>query len=155
MKCIYYYKSPIGYFKIIIDKDRITNLDKVPKKEENKGFSKILEETIKQLDEYFKGARKTFNLPYTLQGTDFQKKVWKELLKIPYGKTKSYKDIAININCPKGYRAVGLANNKNPISIIIPCHRVIGKDGSLTGYGGGIKTKEALLNLEKRFDSNC
>ena len=95
----------------------------------------------KQLDEYFAGSRKEFDIPLKLYGTEFQIKVWKALEVIPYGETKSYKDIAICIDNPKGCRAVGLANNRNPIPIIIPCHRVIGANGKLVGYGGGIDKK--------------
>lgn len=104
----------------------------------------------KELDEYFQGQRKDFDIPLKLYGTEFQKKVWCALEKIPYGETRSYKDIAIYIENPKGCRAIGLANNRNPIPIIIPCHRVIGADGKLVGYGGGIDKKIFLLELEKR-----
>ena len=102
-----------------------------------------------QLDEYFQGKRTTFSLPFKLTGTPFQLAVWKELQNIPYGKTTSYKEIAQKINKPKACRAVGLANNKNPLPIIIPCHRVIGSNGKLIGYAGGLKLKNYLLELEK------
>lgn len=102
-----------------------------------------------QLDEYFQGKRTTFSLPFKLTGTPFQLAVWKELQNIPYGKTTSYKEIAQKINKPKAYRAVGVANNKNPLPIIIPCHRVIGSNGKLIGYAGGLKLKNYLLELEK------
>ena len=102
-----------------------------------------------QLDEYFQGKRTTFSLPFKLTGTPFQLAVWKELQNIPYGKTTSYKEIAQKINKPKTYRAVGMANNKNPLPIIIPCHRVIGSNGKLIGYAGGLKLKNYLLELEK------
>lgn len=102
-----------------------------------------------QLDEYFQGKRTTFSLPFKLTGTPFQLAVWKELQNIPYGKTTSYKEIAQKINKPKAYRAVGMANNKNPLPIIIPCHRVIGSNGKLIGYAGGLKLKNYLLKLEK------
>lgn len=102
-----------------------------------------------QLDEYFQGKRTTFSLPFKLTGTPFQLAVWKELQNIPYGKTTSYKEIAQKINKPKAYRAVGMANNKNPLPIIIPCHRVIGSNGKLIGYAGGLKLKNYLLELEK------
>lgn len=114
----------------------------------------IIEETQliklvkKQLDEYFEGTRKQFDLPLMPEGTDFQKKVWEALTEIPYGETTSYKEIGQKIGCPKGSRAVGLANNRNPIAVIIPCHRVIGGDGKLVGYGGGLPIKEKLLTLE-------
>ena len=102
-----------------------------------------------QLDEYFQGKRTTFSLPFKLTGTPFQLAVWKELQNIPYGQTTSYKEIAQKINKPKAYRAVGMANNKNPLPIIIPCHRVIGSNGKLIGYPGGLKLKNYLLELEK------
>jgi len=102
-----------------------------------------------QLDEYFQGKRTTFSLPFKLTGTPFQLTVWKELQNIPYGKTTSYKEIAQKMNKPKAYRAVGMANNKNPLPIIIPCHRVIGSNGKLIGYAGGLKLKNYLLELEK------
>ena len=102
-----------------------------------------------QLDEYFLGKRTTFSLPFKLTGTPFQLAVWKELQNIPYGQTTSYKEIAQKINKPKAYRAVGMANNKNPLPIIIPCHRVIGSNGKLIGYAGGLKLKNYLLELEK------
>lgn len=102
-----------------------------------------------QLDEYFQGKHTTFSLPFKLTGTPFQLAVWKELQNIPYGKTTSYKEIAQKINKPKAYRAVGMANNKNPLPIIIPCHRVIGSNGKLIGYAGGLKLKNYLLELEK------
>ena len=101
-----------------------------------------------QLDEYFSGQRTDFDLPLKPNGTEFQKKDWAALQEIPYGQTRTYKDIAEAIGCPKGFRAVGLANNRNPIMIIIPCHRVIGSDGSLTGYAGGTHIKKYLLELE-------
>lgn len=102
-----------------------------------------------QLDEYFQGKRTVFSLPFKLIGTTFQLAVWKELQNIPYGQTTSYKEIAQKINKPKAYRAVGMANNKNPLPIIIPCHRVIGSNGKLIGYAGGLKLKNYLLELEK------
>lgn len=102
-----------------------------------------------QLDEYFQGKRTTFSLPFKLTGTLFQLAVWKELQNIPYGKTTSYKEIAQKINKPKAYRAVGMANNKNPLPIIIPCHRVIGSNGKLIGYAGGLKIKKLSLRIRK------
>lgn len=102
----------------------------------------------KQLDEYFAGKRKDFDLPLQLSGTEFQVQVLEELQRIPYGETTSYGDIAQRIGRPKAVRAVGAANGRNPIPIIVPCHRVIGSGGALTGFGGGLDTKEALLRLE-------
>ena len=107
-------------------------------------------EAQQQLAEYFNGQRKVFELDLDPQGTDFQKKVWKQLIKIPYGQTVSYGELARRIGNPKASRAVGMANGRNPISIIIPCHRVIGSNGSLTGFGGGIEVKQYLLDLESR-----
>ncbi len=102
-----------------------------------------------QLKEYFDGTRKEFDIPYELVGTEFQKKVWKELLKIPYGETISYKELAIRIGNERAQRAVGGANNKNKLAIIVPCHRVIGSNGSLVGYASGVDVKKMLLELEK------
>ncbi|MCL2120770.1 MAG: methylated-DNA--[protein]-cysteine S-methyltransferase [Clostridiales bacterium] len=109
----------------------------------------LLKEATAQLREYFEGKRKVFDLPLSFDGTSFQRDDWNALLTIPYGETRSYKQIAEQIGRPKAYRAVGLANNRNPISILIPCHRVIGHNGALVGYGGGLSHKEYLLNLEK------
>ncbi len=111
----------------------------------------LLEQAALQIEEYLQGKRKKFSLPIALQGTDFQQKVWQELLNIPYGETRSYKQIAEKIGCPQGYRAVGMANNKNPIAIIVPCHRVIGQNKKLVGYAGGIDIKEKLLKLEEKY----
>ena len=108
----------------------------------------ILLETERQLGEYFAGKRKQFTVPLDFAGTDFQKKVWAALLAIPFGETRSYGEIARQIGRPTAYRAVGAANGKNPIAIIAPCHRVIGSTGALTGFGGGLDVKEALLSLE-------
>ena len=110
--------------------------------------SPILRKARAQLEEYLAGRRTVFDLPLAPCGTDFQRKVWQALTRIPYGETRSYKQIAQAVGCPRGCRAVGLANNRNPISIVIPCHRVIGADGRLVGYGGGLPLKEALLRLE-------
>jgi len=104
----------------------------------------------KEIIEYLNGKRKVFTLPLDLRGTDFQLKVWKELLNIPYGETRTYKEIAFNIGNPKACRAVGGALNKNPVLIVVPCHRVIGSNGSLVGFGGGIELKARLLELERK-----
>ncbi len=108
----------------------------------------VLQETIRQLAEYFAGQRKTFDLPLEFRGTDFQRSVWQALLTIPYGETRSYLDIANQLGNPKAVRAVGAANGRNPISIIAPCHRVIGASGDLVGFGGGLPAKMKLLELE-------
>ena len=153
MKKIYYYNTCIGRIGIAEENGIITNVtfaDKKWKVEETETIKKAK----KQLDEYFEGKRKNFDLPTKLEGTEFQLKVWNELKKIPYGHTASYKEIAEAVGCPNGYRAVGMANNRNPIAIIYPCHRVIGADGSLTGYGGGIGIKEKLLSLEIKYSKS-
>ncbi|MGZ5278865.1 MAG: methylated-DNA--[protein]-cysteine S-methyltransferase [Pseudobdellovibrionaceae bacterium] len=111
--------------------------------------TKILKQAEQQLKEYLTGKRRKFDLPLDLKGTDFQTQVWKELSRIPYGKTFSYSDIAKKLGRDKAVRAVGTANGKNPICIIIPCHRVIAADGTLGGYSGGLKIKTTLLDLEK------
>jgi methylated-DNA-[protein]-cysteine S-methyltransferase len=111
----------------------------------------LIKKAAAQLAEYFEGRRKTFDLPLALRGTAFQVSVWKALQDIPAGETRSYKDVAALLGNPKACRAVGMANNRNPIAIIIPCHRVIGSDGNLTGYAGGLSVKRYLLDLEKRL----
>ena len=110
---------------------------------------KLCVDAIQQLEEYLSGKRKVFDLPLKVEGTAFQKKVWKALCSIAYGETRSYKEIAIQIGNEKACRAVGMANNKNPIGILIPCHRVIGTNHKLVGYAGGLDKKEFLLKLEK------
>lgn len=118
----------------------------------------VIREAARQLEEYFAGLRKTFELILAPEGTPFQQLVWKALQQVPYGKTSSYKDIAQKIGRPKAYRAVGMANNRNPIAIIIPCHRIIGANGKLVGYAGGLELKSKLLELEaqhKSLDSIC
>lgn len=112
------------------------------------GTSEVIGEAMKQLDEYFAGKRRTFDIPLLFTGTEFQKKVWNELLKIPFGETISYGEMARRINMPKAVRAVANANGANSMSIFAPCHRVIGSDHTLTGYGGGLETKRKLLELE-------
>lgn len=108
-------------------------------------------EAIQQLQEYFEGKRKAFDLPLSFYGTDFQEDVWRALMRIPYGQTRSYRQIAEAVSRPKACRAVGMANHVNELLIVVPCHRVIGADGSLTGYGGGLDAKEKLLLLESRY----
>ena len=149
MKKIYYYDTYAGKIGIAEEAGAITDIVfktiDCPVEE-----TELIRETKRQLDEYFAGKRKDFDVPTRLNGTEFQKRVWLALRDIPYGKTASYKDIAAAVGCPKGYRAVGMANNRNPISIIYPCHRVVGSDGSLTGYAGGLGVKQELLALERR-----
>jgi len=112
------------------------------------GTSPVLQQAKNQLEEYFAGARQTFDLPLKLYGTDFYKSVWQALADIPYGETETYGQLARRVGCPKGSRAVGQANHNNPIAIILPCHRVVGSGGRLTGFGGGLPRKETLLALE-------
>lgn len=111
----------------------------------------LITKTKKELLEYLEGKRKEFDIPVQTKGTPFQEKVWSALKQIPYGQTKSYQEIADIIGNPKAVRAVGMANHRNPVGILIPCHRVIGKNGKLVGYAGGLSKKEALLELEKRY----
>ena len=147
-----YYDSPIGILGITGTEEGITDLHFVEK--ENKPDPVIpfpLKECVQQLNEYFAGDRKEFSIKLQLEGTNFQKKVWNQLMKIPYGKTVSYKDIAAAIKNEKAVRAVGSANGRNNIAIIIPCHRVIAHDGTLGGYGGGLWKKEWLLDHEKKY----
>jgi methylated-DNA-[protein]-cysteine S-methyltransferase len=148
------YEYPVGKIWIAEEDGNITQLRfGKPKKSDVVGLeekeSKVIKLAKKQLDQYFAGKRKDFELPLAPAGTAFRQKVWKALQTIPYGKTKSYGEIAKKIKNEKATRAVGGANHNNPISIVIPCHRVIGSDGSLTGYGGGLKAKQYLLDLEQ------
>lgn len=157
MKYIFFYDTEIGNIYIAEEDNFITNLyfkDERDLEGSEIKETPLIKEAKKQLDEYFKGKRKEFDLPLKAIGTEFQQKVWNALLQIPYGETKYYGEIAEMIGNPKAPRAVGLANNRNPISIFIPCHRVIGKNGKLVGYGGGLYIKELLLNLEKNHSSN-
>ena len=147
-----YYNSPIGMLCIVANEKGITKVQFAFDVKERLNVvdakNPLLKEAVRQLIEYFSGVRKAFSLPLNPQGTDFQLRTWNALLRIPYGETRSYKQIAETIDCPKGCRAVGLANNRNPIPIIIPCHRVIGADGNLTGYAGGLEVKKQLLAIE-------
>jgi methylated-DNA-[protein]-cysteine S-methyltransferase len=148
MKGLAYYNSPVGELIIESEEDKITTVNflKDSKREENS--TAVIDQCITELDEYFYKGRKFFTVELNPPGTEFQKKVWNELLTIPYGKTISYEALAIRIGNIKSIRAVGLANGQNPIAIIIPCHRVIGKGGELVGYGGGLDNKEWLLHHE-------
>lgn len=152
MENLYFYDTDIGRIGIAEENDQITRLF-IASKEEDKYDCEInetdmIKKCYQELLEYLGGRRKTFDLPLNPRGTEFQKRVWDSLLNIPYGETRSYKDIAESAGSPKGYRAVGMANNKNPIMIIIPCHRVIGANGKMVGYGFGIDVKKKLLDLE-------
>jgi methylated-DNA-[protein]-cysteine S-methyltransferase len=117
---------------------------------ENGHSSPVMRETIRQLRLYFAGDLQIFDLPLELVGTEFQKKVWAALVTIPYGETRSYTEIALQIDAPRAVRAVGAANGRNPIPIVVPCHRVIGASGSLVGFGGGLEWKRLLLDLEAK-----
>ncbi|MGM1021484.1 MAG: methylated-DNA--[protein]-cysteine S-methyltransferase [Bacillota bacterium] len=150
------YVSPIGEIEIqgtneavysIMFSDRDVPLTRI--KEE--GRPQVLEECASQLDEYFKGERHEFTFSYAFEGTDFQQRVWNALVTVGYGETSAYKDIALAIGNEKAIRAVGSANGKNKLSIVIPCHRIIGSNQKLTGYAGGLWRKEWLLQHEKRF----
>lgn len=150
----YFYDTPIGKITITEENDHIEYLDFGDRFDLKNGIefeSELLIEADRQLKEYFSAERKVFDLPMNPKGTPFMKSVWKQLTAIPYGKTVSYKDISRAIDHPKAYRAVGLANNKNPLPIFIPCHRVIASNGDLCGYAGGVSIKQYLLNLEKGF----
>lgn len=154
MKNICYYDTKIG--KIGIEENGVAitqvsfvkgdTLEEVLEKNE----TELLKKAISQIEEYFEGKRNFFDLPIEPKGTEFQKKVWNALIEIPFGETRSYGEIAKTIGNEKAARAVGMANNKNPIPIIIPCHRVIGANGKLVGYAGGLEIKERLLNVEKK-----
>jgi methylated-DNA-[protein]-cysteine S-methyltransferase len=158
----YYLRLAVGTLYIVTTEERVVYISLTSKEEKfvfeylKKRYGKMkqeknrmIENTLIQISDYLKKNREVFELPIYLEGTEFQKKVWTELLEIPYGETVSYKDIAIRIGKPKGARAIGQAINKNPIGIIVPCHRVIGSNNNLTGYAGGLDIKEYLLNLER------
>jgi methylated-DNA-[protein]-cysteine S-methyltransferase len=154
-KIQYAMKSPVGTLYLVASQETLhgvyfkkQNIALVKSLRSSIPSEKILSETVRQLEEYFAGKRKEFDITFELAGTRFQKQVWKELYKIPYGKTMAYKDLAARIKNPKAVRAVGSANGRNPVCIIIPCHRVIAADGTIGGYGGGIDIKQQLLKLE-------
>lgn len=158
MKNRYDYETPLGRICIEENGQGLTGLyfcgealketaEETPK--ETTKETPLLKEAYRQLMEYFDGKRRNFDLPLAAEGTPFQKKVWEALRTIPYGETKSYGEIAAQVGNPKASRAVGGANHKNPIMIIVPCHRVIGANGALVGFGGGLSVKEYLLKLEK------
>ena len=153
------YQSPLGQLKLVEKHGFLTQsdfIDELSEEEIGSGISlqqvsAFLQKVCLQLDEYFSGNLHKFDLPLKPQGTVFQRSAWNALLRIPYGETRSYLQQAQAIENPKAVRAVGMANSRNPIHIIIPCHRVIGKNGALTCYAGGIERKIGLLELEKRF----
>ncbi|HEY5688972.1 MAG TPA: methylated-DNA--[protein]-cysteine S-methyltransferase [Yeosuana sp.] len=144
--------SPLGFTKIIGDDDGIVSITVLNSEEKITDIIPLeLEDCVFQLQEYFDGKRKIFDIKLNPEGTEFQKKVWNQLLEIPYGKTISYLDLSKQLGDVKTIRAVANANAKNPIWIIIPCHRVIGSDGSLTGYAGGLNRKQWLLEHESPY----
>lgn len=152
MKNIYFYDTKIGKIAIIDNGVEITHIEIAEEKYSNDFNvyeSDIIKNAANQLYDYLDGSRTSFELSLKPYGTEFQRKVWKALCEIPYGETRSYKQVAESIGNSKASRAVGMANNKNPIMIIIPCHRVVGSNGSLVGYAGGLDIKEKLLNIEK------
>ncbi|TCZ81128.1 methylated-DNA--[protein]-cysteine S-methyltransferase [Paenibacillus albiflavus] len=150
---IAYYESPIGTIEIISTDTTICSImfcdGKQAQLNEQQNLPKVIHDCYDELDHYFKGERREFTVPYVLNGTSFQQTVWNALITIPYGQTANYQDIAVAIDNRKAVRAVGSANGKNKLSIIVPCHRVIGSDGSLTGYAGGLWRKEWLLQHEQ------
>ena len=148
MKGIAYYTSPVGELLIESEEDKIVKVHFVPDRKQEETPTSTTEQCITELHEYFYKGRKFFDVGLNPPGTQFQTKVWNELLNIPYGKTISYEAQAIRVGDIKSIRAVALANGQNPIAIIIPCHRVIGKSGALVGYGGGLENKEWLLYHE-------
>ncbi|MDR1413132.1 MAG: methylated-DNA--[protein]-cysteine S-methyltransferase [Actinomycetes bacterium] len=152
MPSFFSYETPVGSIAIVADDEAITHIlfgaERVPvaaRREE----APLIQRAIRQLREYFAGTRRDFDLPLAPKGTAFQQKVWQALRDIPYGQTCSYGDIAQVVGRPRAARTVGGANNRNPISIVIPCHRVVGSNGALVGYGGGLDNKELLLELER------
>lgn len=146
--------TPIGVLTLAADEHGLRRIDfppphgPSPGEDWQTGSSDVLLEAQRQLGEYFAGERLHFDLPLSPRGTEFQRAVWSMLAKIPYGGTWSYRDLAERIGKPTAMRAVGAANGRNPLPIVLPCHRVIGADGSLTGFGGGLPTKQFLLKLE-------
>ncbi len=148
-----YYRSKIGLLEITGTAREILSVNFVRKKRPaGASLSPILKTCLRQLDEYFRGERRTFSVKLRLNGTPFQKRVWKELLNVGYGRTASYRDIAKAVGRPKAVRAVGHTNRLNPVGIIVPCHRIIGSDGRLVGYGGGLWRKRWLLRHEQAKD---
>lgn len=146
----YIYDFPIGKLLIAEESGNITHIlvrdfDSVIYEQRE---SIMIKQAKHELDEYFAGNLKEFTVPLSLKGTDFQKKVWEALIRVPYGETRTYKQLAESVGSPKGFRAVGGANHVNPVMIIVPCHRIIGANGKLVGYGGGIHIKEYLLEVE-------
>ena len=143
-----YYESPVGLVELGATTDALTVLYFVEAPRHDTAITALLEQAVAEIDGYFAGTLRDFSIPLCFHGTAFQQQVWRELLTVPYGETISYQAIANALGNPKAVRAVGAANGQNPISIIAPCHRIIGSDGNLTGYGGGLWRKEWLLRHE-------
>lgn len=143
-----FYNFKLGILKIGYTDTVVVSLDRVDQVDTDNEPSVLTNLAFKQIGEYLNGKRQTFDFSYELHGTEFQKKVWNALRQIPYGETRTYKDIATVVGNPKASRAVGMANHKNPLMIVVPCHRVIGTGGKLVGYAGGLGMKKALLDLE-------
>lgn len=149
--------SPVGKLRLVAEDGFLTELrfgGEPAVIGEDVQENGVLDEAEQQLGEYFRGERKRFDLPIRMKGTPFQMETWKALKNIPYGATVAYGEIARQIGRPRACRAVGMANHANPIAIIVPCHRVIGQDGRLTGYGGGLDIKRRLLELEQKWKNN-
>ena len=151
--------SPVGPLTIVVSEGSLRMIDfgelaLPPRDARHTDLVESAERTapyVSQLEEYFSGRRREFDFVVELHGTDFQKKCWQALMAIPYGETRSYRQMAKAVGCANGFRAVGQANHRNPIPIVVPCHRVIASDGKLAGYGGGLPVKRALLDLEHAF----
>ena len=148
MNGLAYYSSPVGELEIRSQGDAVTTVWYLKDAKQPEQRTPVIDQCIQELDEYFFKGRKFFDVKLELIGSTFQQKVWTQLMEIPYGRTTYYADIAIKVGDVNSVRAVGLANGQNPIAIIVPCHRVIGKDGSMIGYGGGLERKEWLLRHE-------
>ncbi|MDB2447063.1 methylated-DNA--[protein]-cysteine S-methyltransferase [bacterium] len=148
----YSFLSQIGWITLEGDTESLSKVSFIKTEFVDTPNSNILRDSKKQLNEFLSGKRSSFDIPLSVEGTDFQVDTWEALTKIPYGKTICYSELADKVGSPKAQRAVGMANNKNPLPIIVPCHRVIGKNGSLTGYAGGLEAKKFLLNLENNED---
>lgn len=150
IKHIGLYPCPFGFFRIVEEEDAVVAIDVVKERQEEERPSEVTDWAARELHEYLEGERRAFTFPYRLVGTPFRLQVWKELEKVPYGETTTYKRLAEAIGRPGAYHAVGGAVGANPLGIVVPCHRVIGTNGSLTGYDWGLPMKEALLELERR-----
>lgn len=148
------YNTKIGKIKITYEDNIITGINLADHERDNGTKNDLTDNVCLQLQEYLEGKRKKFDIPIKLYGTEFQKKVWNELLKIPYGKTASYEEIAKRIGKPKACRAVGMANHNNPLLIVVPCHRVINRNKKLGGYALGLDIKRMLLEMERKYASN-